>query len=99
MNSHDRQILRLMRSAAKAPAPPPSALSWAGELHVLAEWRRARAAGESLNWLPLLHRAVAVACALAVVAAVGSLALTPSAPAMDELSSLNEVVNAADAWL
>jgi len=99
MNSRDRQLDRLLKNARQVPAAPETKLSWAGELRVLAAWREARAGGDTFNWLPLLHRAVAVACVIAVVSAVASVSFKPSVPQPDELSSLNEVVNAAAAWL
>lgn len=88
-----------MKSARHAPAPAEPRLSWAGELSVLAEWRKARASGDVFDWLPLLHKAVAVACVIVVITAVASMSLKPAAPQTDELSSLNEVVNAAANWL
>jgi hypothetical protein len=99
MNSRDKQIARLMKSARHAPAPPEPRLSWAAEMNVLAEWRKARASGDMFDWLPLLHKAVAVACVIVVISAVASMSLKPTAPQPDELSSLNEVVNAAANWL
>jgi len=99
MNSRDRQLDRLLKSARQAPAAPETRLSWTGELNVLAEWRKARAEGEAFNWLPLLHRAVAVACVIVVISAIASASFKPSAPQPDEMSSLNEVVNAAASWL
>jgi hypothetical protein len=99
MNSLDQQLDRLLKSARQAPAAPEPTLTFAGELNVLAQWRKARAAGDVFNWLPLLRRSVAVACVIAMVVAVGSVTLEPVPPQEDELSSLNEVVNAAAAWL
>ncbi|HMJ91792.1 MAG TPA: hypothetical protein VK530_18355 [Candidatus Acidoferrum sp.] len=99
MNSFDQQLDRLLKSARRAPVAPEPRLTFAGELNVLAQWRKARAAGDVFNWLPLLRRAVAVACVVAMAVAVGSVTLKPAPAQNDELSSLNEVVNAAAAWL
>jgi hypothetical protein len=99
MNSREQQLKRLLQSARHAAARDLPQLTWAGELSVLAEWRRARARGEAFDWLPLLHRAVAIGCVVALIVATASMTLNPAAPQADELSSLNEVVNAAAAWL
>ena len=99
MNSRNRQLDRLFKIARQAPSAPEARLLWAGELSVLAAWRKSRAGGDAFNWLPLLNRAVAVACVVAFIVAVASVSLKPAPPQADELSSLNSVVNAAAAWL
>jgi hypothetical protein len=98
MNSREQQLKRLFKSARHAAKPEPR-LSWAGELAVLAAWRKARERAEAFDWLPLLHRAVAVACVIAVIVAATSITLKPNPPASDELSSVNDAVNFAAAWL
>ena len=98
MNSRDRQLDRLFKSARQTAAPEPT-LSWTQEQSLLAAWRRSRMSGDMFDLLPLLHRAVAMACVVALVSAIASVSFKPTMPQPDELSSLNEVVNAAAAWL
>jgi hypothetical protein len=100
MNSRDRQLDRLFKSARQA-ASPERTLSWTQQQSVLAAWRKARANGETFDWLPLLHRAVAVACIITVVVAAATVTFKqpPAQQSPDELTSLNEQVNAAANWL
>jgi len=99
MNSRDRQLDRLFKSARHASASPEPTLSWTQQQSVLTAWRRARASSDMFDWLPLLHRAVAVSCVVALVAVAASFTIKPTPPQSDELTSLNEQVNAAAAWL
>lgn len=98
MNSRERQLDRLFKSARNVKAPLP-ALTWSGEARVLAAWRKTCGHADVFNWLPLLHRAVALACVVAIIAAAASMTLKPNQPQADELTALNESVNAAAAWL
>jgi hypothetical protein len=89
----------LFKSARKAASPEPT-LSWTQQQTVLGAWRRGREGGDIFDWLPLLHRAVAVACIITMVVAAATVTVKqPAPPQADELTSLNEQVNAVSSWL
>jgi hypothetical protein len=70
MSQLDHQLERLLRSAARAPHPDVSPLSYATQTRALAAWRAARS--EGLNQIPLqTWRAGLVAAFAAASLAVG----------------------------
>lgn len=78
MNSVDRDLDRLLKAAASAPARPVDALSLAVERRVLAEWRTARAS--VTDWTELVavfRRGLAFATLVAVAAVVLTFQGTP----------------------
>jgi hypothetical protein len=71
MNPLDHHLDRLFRAAAQAPRPAPVEVPFAVECRVLAQWRQRPADtdvwNDLLNFLPLLRRGFALACALALL--------------------------------
>lgn len=94
MNSMNRNLDRLLRAAATAPAPETAALPFAVEARVLARWRRGGTVDEWLGLRPVLRRGLACACVLTL--AVVALSLREMRhTAAEELAFPNAVVNLA----
>jgi hypothetical protein len=93
MNMFDHQLDRLFKTARRAPGDGPHAIPVAVESRALALWADGVAADNGLFWaLPLLRQALAVACALALAAALFD-CCEPAQPAADEVAIVNSPIS------
>ena len=78
MKPVDRQLDRLLKAAASAPARPAEAPSVALERRVLAEWRTARAgSGDWAGLIAVFRRGLAFATLVAIATVVVTIQETP----------------------
>lgn len=97
MSQLNRQLERLLRSAAAAAPRPVVAVPFAVETRVLAAWRRGDAESELQSVLGLFRRGLAVACGVAALVAVVSWQTSwqPATAETAELAAANSVLRIA----
>lgn len=98
MSQLDRQLERLLRSAAAAdPRPVDAAVPFVVETRVLAAWRRGDAESELQSVLGLFRRGLVVACGVAALVAVVSWQTSwqPATAETAELAAANSVLRLA----
>jgi type II secretory pathway component PulM len=97
MNQLERQLERLLKSAAAAPRPALAELSFATEARVLAAWRRRDGESELQSVISLFRRGLVVACGVAALVAVVSWQASwqPASAETAELAAANSVLRLA----